>query len=174
MCDPENPLGSQVFDTSEGTPYAGSNINNYLRGAALANFNTVEKDLMKNPTLSADGSAPTSEKLYLASGSNQTNFITVGMNDTKIGLKNNGPSGGSPYTDSSIGSFWLRDMYMSIDATLACPGGCTWTGDNRWGVTDLGMNHSYNVVPAFNLDMTNVLLHLLRNRQLLGQLWKTL
>ena len=157
MCDPANPLGSQVFDTSEGTPYASSNIYYYLSGAALANFNTVEKDLMKNPTLSADGSAPTSEKLYLASGSNQTNFITVGMNDTKIGLKNNGPSGGSPYTDSSIGSFWLRDMYMSMVATLACPGGCTWTDDNRWGVTNFGMKNSFNVVPAFNLDMTNVL-----------------
>lgn len=151
MCDPANPLVKRVFHTSAyGIQYASSDIREYLIGEGISNhFTTQERGLMKNPTLSTYDSADTADELYLASGGQFDNFITVGMNGTKIGLNNNGPSGGSPYIDREKPDFWLRDKYMDW-AFAAC-------ADPGVNVTNYGVTGSFNVVPVFNLDMTNVL-----------------
>ena len=150
MCDPANPLCSQVFHTSEETPYAFSAIRDYLNEHGLNDhFINEEQGLMKNPTLSTYWSDDTADKLYLASGGETDDFITVGMNATKIGLCNNGPSG-SPYTNASNAEFWLRN---SVNAFWS------WTlyADPGDKVRNRGVNNPYNVVPAFDLDMSRVL-----------------
>lgn len=110
MCDPTNPLTSMVFHSGWSTIYSDSDVISYLRGIALSNFTSQEQDLMKNPSLNTPGSATTSDKLYLGSGENYANEMTVGMNNTKIGLYGNGTSG-SPYATESTGEFWLRNSY---------------------------------------------------------------
>ena len=152
MCDPAKPLGSQVFHTSEETPYAFSAIRNYLNEHGLSDhFTTEEQGLMKNPTLSTDGSDSTSDKLYLASGTLYEEFLSVGMNATKIGLNNNGPSG-SPYTNASNAEFWLRDKGDAWWINVLC----AYPGENN-SVKPCGETSSYSVVPAFDLDMSRVL-----------------
>ena len=147
MCDPAKPLGMRAFQVSGAESYANSDIEKYLRVDALAFFTTKEQALMKNPTLSTYGSVDTSDKLYLASGGQFDVFITVGMNATKIGLCNNGPSG-SPYIAGNP-DFWLRDQYTFWEFVAYADPGVKVKNDD--------VAESYSVVPAFDLDMSRVL-----------------
>lgn len=152
MCDPTNPLTGMVFHSGGSTIYSDSDVISYLRGTALSNFTSQEQDLMKNPSLNTPGSAPTSDKLYLGSGENYANEMTVGMNNTKIGLYGNGTSG-STYATESTGEFWLRNPtyeWMGDWVNLVYPG-------EEYAVKNYGVGNSFNVVPAFDLDMSRVL-----------------
>lgn len=156
MCDPTNAFPSKAFHSNgTTTKYSDSEIISYLRGTALDNFTSQEQDLMKNPSIDTPGSDTTSEKLYLGSGEFTANEMTVGTNDTKIGLYVNGTSG-SPYATASTGKFWLRNL--------------TYVGMAEWGVNvvypgitsavknnGVGDSINFNVVPAFDLDMSRVL-----------------
>lgn len=153
--------GSKPFDSDSVTyTYSSSEIRDYLRGDAfLDNFKTEELNLIMEPSINTSGSATTSDKFYLASGEDWANEITVGMNNTKIGLYENGPSG-SPFVNSLLGAsgeFWLRSphsMGFTGIGLVAYTGGYQ---GNTGAIRNMGVSNTQAVVPACDLDMSKVL-----------------
>ena len=165
MCAPANPLFDNQFNYDDNR-YKGSDIEAYLKNnssGALSYFTDAEVALMISPTVytntcDSDEIDDTSDKLYLAYGNLNDNYITVGANSKsslnngiKIGLTTSNSPNGSPYADGSYDEFWLRapDVNDQECALYAKPGNNVY---NRYNVLQ-----NLPVVPAFNLNLSSVL-----------------
>lgn len=159
--------------------YGASDIRKYLRSLYGADnvsiFSAAQQKLMMNTKVytkdkynsfeNKSGDVvnySTSDKLYLAYGQKEENYITVGANSAtnlndgiKIGCSDTNAPKDSPYAinDGSYQSFWLRtpdeyNLYNYADGLLLQMG---------TGVIYADCSFPSLVVPAFNLDLSSVL-----------------
>ena len=137
--------------------YGSSSVRDALQGleADTAYFSAAEQELMKETTVYTydtknKSTYSTTDKLYLAYGSVNNEYITVGANSADnmtAGLKVDTLN---PYINKGL-SFWLRSTTSTSDNTT-CMAQTGAVVSGQWSV-----NVSHDVCPVFNLDMSSVL-----------------
>lgn len=131
--------------------YGASPLRTTLRNLESSNFTDAEQNLMNTTTIYTNDTKnssvySTSEKLYLAYGDYNDQYITVGTNASNT--LNGGLRIDKGYWGS--GDFWLRAPYMSIGhgALAAWPG---------YYVSIISVNIDSALVPAFELNLSSVI-----------------
>lgn len=137
--------------------YGSSNVRDILQ--SLENdskyFSAAEQDLMQETTIFTydrknHSTYSTTDKLYLAHGVVNDNYITVGSNSSQDLGKGLKIDTDKPYINNDL-SFWLRSTRSNgqKDACMAQ------TGSVVSGQWDVIIKH--DVLPAFSLDLSSVL-----------------
>ena len=137
--------------------YGSSSVRDRLQGleSDTAYFSAAEQGLMKETTVYTydtknHSTYSTTDKLYLAGGYANSEYITVGSNsfsDINAGLKVDVTD---PYISKGL-SFWLRSAAAN-NGQAVCMAQTGAAVSSQWNVV-LG----HDVLPAFSLDMSKVL-----------------
>lgn len=159
-----NTNANKNYNDDWGCDYSGSEPqevtpNHYgastVRTTTLLNlestyFSNAEQALMEPATIYTNdaynnGVYSTQDKLYLANGDDNSDYVTVGANGSSL---NDGLRVDKTYWGND--AFWLRtpDADNIQNALLANP---------KSGVSSSSVNTNAAVVPAFELDMSSVL-----------------
>ncbi len=151
------PAPSNVY----ANHYGGSTLRTALKGLETSCFSKTERALMQETTIytndmknSTDANRincaySTKDKLYLAYGEYNGEYITVGENTSD--RLNNGLRIDKEYWGSNRSNiFWLRAPRITLSGSVrvAVPGS---------SVSDTYVYNEYAVVPAFKLDLSSVL-----------------
>ena len=143
--DSSNP--SEVYPNH----YGASPLRTTLKGLETSYFTSAEQGLMNKTTIytndTKDSSVySTTDKLYLAYGDYDDQYITVGTNNSDS--LNNGLRIDKDYWGNS--SFWLRapDLSISSGALVANPG---------YSVNYYSVINDVVLVPAFELNLSSVI-----------------
>lgn len=143
--------GTYDGQTVYSNHYGASDIKKTVKDLETSYFTGTEQGLMNNTTIYTNDIKnnsvySTTDKLYLAYGDYSETHITVGTN-SKDSL-NNGLRVDMDYWGN--GPFWLRAPHMGfgIDARAAWPNN---------SVCRLDVNRGYELVPAFELNLSSVI-----------------
>ena len=143
--------GTYDGQTVYSNHYGASDIKKTVKDLETSYFTGTEQGLMNNTTIYTNDIKnnsvySTTDKLYLAYGDYDETHITVGTN-SKDSL-NNGLRVDMDYWGN--GPFWLRAPHMGfgIDARAAWPNN---------SVRRLDVNRGYELVPAFELNLSSVI-----------------
>ena len=143
--------GTYDGQTVYSNHYGASDIKKTVKDLETSYFTGTEQGLMNNTTIYTNDIKnnsvySTTDKVYLAYGDYNETHITVGTN-SKDSL-NNGLRVDMDYWGN--GPFWLRAPHMGfgIDARAAWPNN---------SVCRLDVNRGYELVPAFELNLSSVI-----------------
>lgn len=137
--------------------YGSSNVRDILQGLEKDSkyFSVAEQDLMQETTVFTydrknNSTYSTTDKLYLAYGVANDNYITVGSNSSQDLGKGLKVDTYKPYINNNL-SFWLRSTRSNGQKDVCM----AQTGSVVSGQWDVIIKH--DILPAFSLNLSSVL-----------------